>query len=333
MSPDLTEIELTNKTSLSVIIITRGGGAPRALNSVIKNATKEVREIIVVEGDNPSLQRNKGAEVATGNFLCFLDDDCELSNDFFIKAVEVIDRYNPDVFGGCSIYTYDNNSAIRECISDFFASRFGTFFSASRWSRGEVNINASEDNIIGSNLFIRKDCFYNSGGFNETLYPNEENELVNRLKIKGYKINYFSELELYKPSPATIKEFIVKLFRYGDSRVRHFLILPLISSVKYFLALLFTIYLIFLPILILWKGIVFITPLLLYFSSGLFASLFEYVKKRIGFRALCIMPFIFFIGHLSYGMGQFFGFFNYFKKSEKSFIGVKNIERIIPGAS
>lgn len=329
MYTNINKIESSDKLSISVIIVARNSIPPISLNSVKKNSIEQVREIIVVQGDNPSLQRNKGAEIATGNFLYFLDDDCELSNDFFTKAIKVINEYNPDIFGGCTLYTYDNNFAIRECIANFFASRLGTFFAVPRWSRRRVNIDASEDHIIGSNLFIRKDCFYNSGGFNKTLYPNEENELINRLKIKGYKINYFPELEVYKPSPVTIKEFIIKLFKYGSSRMRHFLILPLTSSIKYFLPLSFTIYIIFLPLLILWKGIIFIAPFLLYLFLGIFVSLFEYVKKKIGFRSSWIMPFIFFIGHISYGFGQLFAFFCYFKKIKTLSIGVKKIERII----
>lgn len=325
MHTNINKIESSDKLSISVIIVTRNSNPPISLNSARENAIEQVREIIVVQGDNPSLQRNKGAEIAAGNFLYFLDDDCELSRDFFTKAIKVIKEYNPDVFGGCTLYTYDNNFAIRECIANFFASRFGTFFAAPRWSRRHINIDAREDHIIGSNLFIRKDCFYNSGGFNKTLYPNEENDLINRLKIKGHKICYFPELEVYKPSPVTIKEFIIKLFKYGSSRIRHFLILPLTSNIKYCVPLFFTIYIIFLPLLILWKRTIFIVPFLLYLFLDIFASLFVYMKKKIEFRSFCIMPLIFFIGHISYGMGQLSGF----KKIKTRSTGVKNIERII----
>ncbi len=49
------------------------------------NYPAEKLEILIINGYNPSLQRNKAAQIARGERLYFLDDDSIVSKDIFFK--------------------------------------------------------------------------------------------------------------------------------------------------------------------------------------------------------------------------------------------------------
>ena len=49
--------------------------------------------------------RNRGATVAIGSYLCFLDDDAKPSPAYLASIHQVIEEHRPDIFGG-PVYPY-----------------------------------------------------------------------------------------------------------------------------------------------------------------------------------------------------------------------------------
>ncbi len=56
----------------------------------------------------------------------------------------------------------------------------------------------SEKELILCNLLARRDALLELGGFNEKLYPNEENALMDELQKRGGKLLYDPELIVYR---------------------------------------------------------------------------------------------------------------------------------------
>jgi hypothetical protein len=87
------------------------------------------------------------------------------------------------------------------------------------------------------------------GGFNEKLYPNEENALMDELQKRGGKLFYDPELVAYRRPRPTLKAFCRMLLNYGRGRAEQFRLHPTIRSAPNFVPPLFCLFLILLPIL------------------------------------------------------------------------------------
>lgn len=66
---------------------------------------------------------------------------------------------------------------------------------------------------------VRKDLFLKLGGFDPRLYPNEENEFLNRLRDDGARAVYVPEAPVVKVRTASLRLFAKENFRYGRGRM------------------------------------------------------------------------------------------------------------------
>ncbi len=68
------------------------------------------------------------------------------------------------------------------------------FPAAARYASVGRSRESSEKELILCNLVARRDAMLELGGFNEALYPNEENALMDELQKRGGKLLYDPEL-------------------------------------------------------------------------------------------------------------------------------------------
>lgn len=110
--------------------------------------------------------RNRGADVAEGEIVCFLDADSCITPDMFNSIDDVMssDEY---IGGGTDI-------KIDRCSLGIFCTYFITTYPA-RWLLG----------IAGGLIFTDKQTFQELGGFDENLYCSEDSKFVLELKKYG----------------------------------------------------------------------------------------------------------------------------------------------------
>ena len=65
----------------------------------------------------------------------------------------------------------------------------------------------SEKELILCNLLARRQAMLELGGFNEALYPNEENALMDELQKRGGKLLYDPELLVHRRPRSSLKSF------------------------------------------------------------------------------------------------------------------------------
>ena len=194
-------------------------------------------EIICSIGNNPSTQRNEAAKVAKGAWLYFLDDDSILDPDSHKQFRLALEKFSEAmVFGGPSLLCHEDKSNWQEAIQLVFCSDFGVGPIKSRYLSIGVVRESSEKELILCNMIINKDFFLQNGGFNEALYPNEENEFLSRIDKKGQMI-YSPLIIVYRRHRKNLKSFFLQMVHYGKGRTKHLLFSSDYSDYVYFLPL------------------------------------------------------------------------------------------------
>lgn len=129
--------------------------------------------------------RNTGARIAYGKYLIFIDDDAVAYSDWLQKIQEFIVRQpTVAVFGG----PYEAFSKVLR--PNWFPPEYGSLYLGDK----ERPIRFGSEWITGTNLIVRKDVFFDVGGFHHLLgsvkngifYFGEESRLIVDLYNRGY---------------------------------------------------------------------------------------------------------------------------------------------------
>ena len=288
--------------TVSIIIPVKPGGAVRALDG-LRNVEypENLFEVLVAEGTCPSRQRNLAAHEAQGALLYFLDDDSLVSPDFLTRAVRHYRQDKVAVVGGPSL-TPEEDSPLRQAFGLALASPFGAGSVCNRYRRHGVFRETGDHELILCNLSFSASVFGEAGGFDERLYPNEENELLVRLRRSGWKLIHDPELAVYRNQRPTFPAFVRQLFGYGRGRAQQIL-LGGGSNIASFVPVFFLLYLLSLPFL---QRPVYYLPLLCYLVMVL-AEAFRAAVSSGKTGPAFLLPLLFPVLHLSYGAGLLSG--------------------------
>ncbi|MBI5191219.1 MAG: glycosyltransferase [Nitrospirae bacterium] len=314
---------------ISIIIPVKPGGEVRSvapLSSV--DYPTELMEIIVAEGRQPSVQRNRAAEQAKGEIIFFLDDDSLVPKGLFRMVVGKYEDPAVSAVGG-PILTPDTDTLMQKGYGLALASIFGGSSIRGRYKKLGAERDATENDLILANMSFRRKVFLDAGGFNENLYPNEENELMNRLQAEGHKFLYVPDAFLYRSQRTSYRLFLKQVFTYGRGRMDQnyahpegFKPLHVVPSafLLYALSLLFI------------HNYVYFLPAILYLSlCGVFAVGAGLEARANGWRNLLIflvMPWLFISLHLGYGAGFLWGALKGAKGKPAPYTGGVNIRRV-----
>lgn len=145
----------------------------------------------------PGEGRNLGASVARGNYLLFLDDDCEPALDWIEQNLRALEAPEIGAVGGR--IAGKSRAFFARCV-DF--SRFG--FSQAREAR--------ETWICSASLGVKRQAFADVQGFNEQLRSEEDIDFCFRLWQRGAKTLYQPAIEVLHDHRRTT---LLALLRYS----------------------------------------------------------------------------------------------------------------------
>ncbi|MBE9541819.1 MAG: glycosyltransferase, partial [Proteobacteria bacterium] len=291
----------TNLPTISIIIPVKPGGYVKALEAVRELAyPAEKLEIFVAEGRQPSRQRNEAVNLAKGDILYFLDDDsCPEPGNLQRIAVNFLNS-NVEVVGGPSVGP-EKDSFIQQCFAQLFMSPFGGAGIRNRYQRRGKVRETSEKELILCNLSFRAEIYKKMGGLNESLYPNEENELMARIKEGGGKLLYDPDLFVYRSHRKNIKTFIKQILSYGRGRMKQTMLRPASFDLTHFIPLFFLFYCISLIFI---YNPLYRLPLVVYVCLDLFFSLSPFTTGRMSMlkkvKMFSLLSLLFPVMHLSY---------------------------------
>jgi GT2 family glycosyltransferase len=189
---------------------------PRALEAFERMACPPL-EVLLSRGECPSRQRNAAAREARGDIILFLDDDSIPSPDLLERYLAAFAR-EPDLSAVGGPALYEGASFSGRLSAALLSEPLVTGRSASRYAARGRGRRSDERELILANLAVRRTAFERAGGFEESLYPNEENLLLERLRDLRLPIRYEPSAVVTRPAPSLPLELLGKVFLYGRGR-------------------------------------------------------------------------------------------------------------------
>lgn len=307
---------------ISFIIPVKPDSNVLCLSSLSKFAmSSDMYEVIVVEGFAPSHQRNRAADIAEGDLLFFLDDDSILSEIDFNRLYDLFNDQQVSAVGGPSI-TPDTDLLQQHLWGYALASVFGSGTACNRYKSVGAVRETTERELILCNLVFRKSLFTHFGGFDTRLYPNEENELLDRMRSVGYKLIHDPEMIVYRSQRKSIKAFVKQIFSYGRGRAEQTRISGNISVIS-FIPLVFIVYCLSLACVNSWFWFI---PLLLYLAFTVISTFLICIKHKKFYTLLMFI--VFPIMHFVNGIGLLYGLFNKININKTDYnINIKYIKK------
>ena len=135
------------------------------------------------------------------------------------------------------------------------------------------------------------------GGFNESLYPNEENALMDELQKRGGLLLYDPGLFAWRLPRPNFRAFCRMLLNYGRGRAEQFGLHPTIRSAPNFVPPLFCFYLaafVFLPPMARWLAVLYLAAVLIQSIAVLSWRKWSWLPQIMG---------LIFVSHVVYGLG------------------------------
>ena len=294
--------------SVTVVIPTRPGqGEVKAVTAArALDYPADKLEIIIARGKQPSAQRNEGIRAARGDLIYFLDDDSIPPKDNLQRGVPAFRDPQVKMLGGPNVCPPDS-PALEKVFALVLASWLAFGPSRARYTPIGKLRPSSEKELILCNLLSRRSDLLELGGFNEALYPNEENALMDDLQKKGGKLLYDPAFFVHRRPRPSLKAFARMLMTYGRGRAEQFRLHPTPGSALNFVPPLFCLYLVALPFLPAWG----LLPLAAYACALLLQALVLATGSN-PIHSLAAIP-LMVLTHVLYGLGFWGGLFTSLK--------------------
>ena len=300
---------MANKTLLAFIVPHREGESTAAAVKAAKEACAVAGlpfKMLSVTGNNPTKQRNLCIEKLEAEYIYFLDNDTLLTKEALEEFKGLVEKKDGFSVLGGPVFTPDSDSFLQKCIGFVFGLPYVVGNISSRYSQRGFLRDTNDSELILCNLLIKGEELKAHGSFNEKLYPNEENELIYRLKNTGHRIIYSPKLFVLRSQRESIGAFIRQILVYGRGRGEQTkvspksfspaLLLPLVFPYL-FVASLLAPFIIAEPIYFYFLGVFFLIPLTAWLHA-----------QSAGIKRSMYVPLLVLLTHMLYGFGFISGF-------------------------
>jgi hypothetical protein len=217
------------KGGVAVLVPCEPAGDPRACLASLKGLPRAERalvaEVWVARGLNPSRQRNLAAAKATAPWILFLDSDSRAQPGQLPALLDAVRALSAVGAGGPNLPLLDE-PPLGLALDRVLGSWAGSMASRARYRAVGRRRPCGEKELILCNLLLSRKVFLDHGGFREDLYPNEENELFNRLLAGGRTLAYEPSAAVRRPRRHSVGAWIEQSFRYGHGRARQIRVNP-----------------------------------------------------------------------------------------------------------
>lgn len=197
----LTRVDSPN-IEYEIIVVDNG-----SIDNTVEIAKSFNAKVLIKKDAHIAELRNMGAMNSKGNILAFVDADCIVSQQWLQNAINCLEDTKSAVVG--CVYKIPANSLWVGKVSDIISQKRRS---------GYVNY------LPAGNIIVKKDCFFEVNGFDESLETNEDYDLCYRLREKGYKIFSDPSIEsVHLGTPNTISHLFKRELWHGTSTFKVFI--------------------------------------------------------------------------------------------------------------
>jgi glycosyltransferase involved in cell wall biosynthesis len=193
-----------DKDDFEVIIID-DGSTNNAINLTQKYQKSFNLRYYFQKNSGPSSARNTGIDIARGEYICFLDDDCIPPRDWLKKIHAIITETRADGICGISTDRTGNIfSTTSQFISNFLLKELNNYYKMPVF-------------VMSNNLIYKREIFNKIDKFN-LLFSRpggEDRELNFRIIEKGYKVTFAKEIIIDHYHNLIFTSFLKQQFNYG----------------------------------------------------------------------------------------------------------------------
>lgn len=188
-------------------VIVVDDGSPMDLEPVVLPFVTQLNiRLIKQSNSGPAKARNAGADVATGQFLVFTDDDCQPHPNWLNAFASGFQATPDSLLGGHTINKLSSNlfSEASQLLIDYLYDYY--------------NLQRKTPLFFASNnIALPREIFKKIGGFNTNfpLAAGEDREFCDRTLQEGYSLNYIPEAKIDHAHYLTLRKFWRQHFNYG----------------------------------------------------------------------------------------------------------------------
>jgi glycosyltransferase involved in cell wall biosynthesis len=157
-------------------------------------------QICSVPGWTIAALRNRGAELASGEYLSFIDSDCVIPPNYFHEALQVFQSVDAAATGSTCVLP-DSANWIEKTWHALHVRR----------KDGYVKY------LNSGNLVVKSVAFAQVGGFDAGLVTCEDAELADRVRLAGFKIYESQSVRaIHLGIPRSLGQFVRRQAWYGQ---------------------------------------------------------------------------------------------------------------------
>ena len=298
------------------VILVDGNSSDKTKSIMLdfQNSNQTFKQVKVL--DNPKRIQAAGWNVAISNavedVIIRIDAHTHIPTEFTEKNIALHEE-GEFVTGGVRPCVIEEPNAWKNTLLEVENSLFGSSISDSRHS--------TEKKYVKSmfHAAYRKEVFEKAGLFNENLLRTEDNEMHYRIRNVGYKFCFDPNIVSYQYARSSLKKMIKQKYGNGYWIGLTLGICPGCISVYHFVPFVFILGILLTTILSFFGW--WLLAVLMWCASGFFtlvSTIITLIKRR-GNKYTILMPILFLILHISYGIGTLVGLLKmpFWRKKQK----------------
>ena len=297
-----------DKNFMEVLLI--DGISKDGTRDIIKNYCKKYDFIKILDNIKKDIPNalNIGVKNAQGKYIIRMDAHTYYYPDYISNCIEKIQTGNYQNVGGPTAVGYKNR--MQKIIAEAHYSPFAL--------GGGKNHNINYEGLADTVQFgtFEKDYLLKMGLYDENIKFAEDDDLNFKIIENGGKIFITPKIKfIYYPRDNLISLFI-QYFKYGMWKIAVIKKHKKPARISHLVPICFVIFLVFFPIISIFSKHVYFFTLGVLFLYIFLDLIFSFKKNSLyNFFDKLILFFTHFIIHISYGIGNIYGIFKFFKKS------------------
>ncbi len=293
----------------------------------IESAKKQA-EIIIEAGSNPSRNRNNGIKRSRTKLVGFVNGHTILDGNWSDKVLDFFRKHKEtDIVGGPQ-FTPRGQKGFAGISGIALSSKFGTWKTANRYSGKGTILDADETMLTSANLVCKRKVF-KKVKFDESIYPGEDPKFISAAKKAGFSVAYYPDMIVYNKRRESPSDFAKQIFEYGRTRTQKESIAQTIKRPFFLVPSAFLVYLVLVLGTIISSprltgaitgmsstaSATIYLPFLLYFVLAFsLSAYYSVLNKKLSI--FLVLPFAYFVMHISYGAGILYGYLKKIREKE-----------------